>query len=394
MTAPTPHSTTHRNPAPPPLPDDIATPAYVLDVAALERNLATARRIKQQAGVKMLLATKAWAMPVAFPVMRDTLDGTTASGLYEARLGREEFGKEVHVYAPAYAAREIDELVTIADHIYFNSPSQIARFLPAVKKAGKHAGLRINPGFSFVSLGGDLYNPCAPGSRFGTPADQLDAVPWDDVHTLHAHALCEATHDGSAGLIAHVAKNFATYLMRVKAVNFGGGHFVNKPGYDVDKLIAALKSFREAFPHLEVVLEPGAGLVVDTGYLVATVLDTMRNGSDIAILDTSASTHMPDVLEVPYTPEIIGAGRPGEKRHDYVLGGKTCMTGDVIGTYSFDAPLQPGDRLVFTDMMQYSFVKNTTFNGTPLPDIAMLDVDGTYRVVRRYGYQQFRERLG
>ena len=394
MTAPSLHSQTHRHPPTPKLPVDIATPAYVLDVALLKRNLQTAQQIKSQTGIKMLLATKAWAMPVAFPLMRDVLDGTTASGLYEALMGREEFGKEVHVYAPAYTADELDELTFIADHIYFNTPAQIKRFLPVVRAAGRHAGIRINPGFSMATLGGDLYNPCAPGSRFGTPADQLEEVPWEDVHTLHAHALCEATHEGSAGLIEHVARSFAPYLNRVKAVNFGGGHFINKPGYDVAKLISALKEFRSRFPHLEVVLEPGAGLVVDTGYLVATVLDTMRNGSDIAILDTSASTHMPDVLEVPYTPEIIGAGQPGEKAHTYILGGKTCMTGDVIGTYSFDQPLKPGDRLIFTDMMQYSFVKNTTFNGTPLPDIAMLNEDGSYRVVQSYGYQQFRERLG
>ncbi len=378
----------------PKLPAGMATPAYVLDVAALKRNLATAARVKREAGIKMLLATKAWAMPAAFPLLRDTLDGTTASGLYEARLGREEFGKEVHVYAPAYTAAEMASLVSVADHIYFNTPSQIALYLAPVKHARKHAGLRINPGFSMATLGGDLYNPCAPGSRFGTPADQLDAVPWGDIHTLHAHALCEATHEGSAGLIAHVAKNFAPYLKKVQAVNFGGGHFMNKPGYDVGKLISALKTFRAAFPHLEVILEPGAGLVVDTGYLVATVLDTMRNGADIAILDTSASTHMPDVLEVPYRPEIIGAGQPNEKRHTYILGGKTCMTGDVIGTYSFDEPLKAGSRLVFTDMMQYTFVKNTTFNGTPRPDLGVLGEDGSYKVVRTFGYDDFRHTLG
>jgi carboxynorspermidine decarboxylase len=394
MTAPTPHTRTDCHPAMPSLPADMSTPAYVLDVALLKRNLQTARRIKTETGIKMLLATKAWAMPAAFSLMREVLDGTTASGLYEAHLGREEFGKEVHVYAPAYTEDELDELTFIADHIYFNTPAQLRRYLPAVRVAGRQAGIRINPGFSFVTLGGDLYNPCAVGSRFGTPADQLDGAPWEDIHTLHAHALCEATHEGSAGLIAHVAQNFAPYLNRVKAVNFGGGHFINKPGYDVSKLIAALKEFRAQFPHLDVILEPGAGLVVDTGYLVATVLDTMHNGSDIAILDTSASTHMPDVLEVPYTPEIIGAGKPGEKAHTCILGGKTCMTGDVIGTYSFDQPLKPGDRLVFTDMMQYSFVKNTTFNGTPLPDLAMLEEDGSYRVIRSYGYRQFRERLG
>ncbi len=378
----------------PNLPAAMATPAYVLDVAALKRNLATAARIKREAGIKILLATKAWAMPAAFPLMRDTLDGTTASGLYEARMGREEFGKEVHVYAPAYTASEVAELVEIADHIYFNTPSQLARYIGKVQAAGKKAGLRVNPGFSMATLGGDLYNPCAPGSRFGTPVDQLDAAPWDDIHTLHTHALCEATDAGSVGLIEHVGSTLGRYLKRVQTVNFGGGHFVNKPGYDVGRLIAALQAFRAAYPHLEVILEPGAGLVVNTGYLVSTVLDTMRNGSDIAILDTSASTHMPDVLEVPYRPEIVGAAAPGEKAHSYILGGRTCMTGDVIGSYSFDRPLEPGDRLVFTDMMQYSFVKNTTFNGTPLPDLAILEEDGRYWVIRSYGYDEFRRRLG
>ncbi len=378
----------------PNLPAGMATPAYVLDVAALKRNLSTAARIKREAGIKILLATKAWAMPAAFPLMRDILDGTTASGLYEARMGREEFGKEVHVYAPAYAPGEVEHLTKLADHIYFNTPSQIARHIGKVQAAGKKAGLRVNPGFSMATLGGDLYNPCAPGSRFGTPVDQLDALPWDDIHTLHTHALCEATDAGSVGLIEHVGSTLGKYLKRVQTVNFGGGHFVNKPGYDVAKLIAALQAFRAAYPHLEVILEPGAGLVVNTGYLVSTVLDTMHNGSDIAILDTSASTHMPDVLEVPYRPEIIGAGKVGEKAHSYILGGKTCMTGDVIGSYSFDRPLEPGDRLVFTDMMQYSFVKNTTFNGTPLPDLAMLEEDGRYRVLRSYGYDEFRRRLG
>ena len=377
----------------PPLPASLATPAYVLDVAALQRNLATARRIRDEAGCKILLATKAWAMPAAFPLMRASLDGTTASGLYEARMGREEFGKEVHVYAPAYAPGEVEALLGIAEHIYFNSPGQHARYAPAVKAAGRKVGLRVNPGYSNATLGGPLYDPCAPGSRFGTTRDELGKIVWEHVDILHVHALCESLADGSVGLIEHVAETLGDVVRRVTAVNFGGGHFVNKPGYDVARLIAAIKAFRTAFG-VEIILEPGAGLVVDTGYLVASVLDLHWNGEPIAILDTSASTHMPDVLEVPYTPTIIGAGKAGEKAHTYILGGKTCMTGDVIGTYSFDTPLAPGDRLVFTDMMQYSFVKNTTFNGTPLPDLAMLDEDGTYRVVKSYGYQQFRERLG
>ncbi len=377
----------------PRLPAELRTPAYVLDVAKLKQNLATAARIKREAGVKILLATKAWAMPAAFPLMRDTLDGTTASGEQEARLGREEFGKEVHVYAPAYGPGEVERLVGIADHIYFNSPGQIARHLATVQAAGRKVGIRINPGYSNATLGGALYDPCAPGSRFGTTVAEIDKLPWDAIDILHTHALCESLDDGSAGLIEHVGRTLGDYVRKVKAVNFGGGHFINKPGYDVDRLIAALKVFRAEFG-VEVILEPGAGLVVDTGWLVATVLDIHHNEKDIAILDTSASTHMPDVLEVPYRPNIIGSGEPGELAHDYILGGKTCMTGDVIGDYSFDKPLQPGDRLVFTDMMQYSFVKNTTFNGTPLPDLAMLDEDGTYRVIKSFGYEEFRRRLG
>jgi carboxynorspermidine decarboxylase len=377
----------------PRLPADMSTPAYVLDVAKLKRNLSTAARIKREAGVKILLATKSWAMPAAFPLMRDTLDGTTASGEQEARLGREEFGKEVHVYAPAYGPGEVGRLTKIADHIYFNSPGQIARYLDTVQAAGRKVGIRINPGYSNATLGGALYDPCAPGSRFGTTVEEIDKLPWEHIDILHTHALCESRADGSVGLIEHVGRTLGTYVRKVKAVNFGGGHFINKPDYDVDRLIAALKAFRAEFG-VEVILEPGAGLVVDTGWLVSTVLDIHHNEKDIAILDTSASTHMPDVLEVPYRPGIIGAGEPGELEHDYILGGKTCMTGDVIGDYSFDKPLQPGDRLIFTDMMQYSFVKNTTFNGTPLPDLAMLDEDGTYRVIKSFGYEEFRRRLG
>jgi carboxynorspermidine decarboxylase len=377
----------------PKLPDDMQTPAYVLDVASLKRNLATVARIRREAGCKVLLATKAWAMPAAFPLMRDTLDGTTASGEYEARLGRETFGKEVHVYAPAYAPGEVERLTKIADHIYFNSPEQMARLGPVARAAGRKIGIRVNPGYSNATLGGALYDPCAPCSRFGTTLDQLDQLPWDGIDILHTHTLCESLADGSVGLIEHVARVLGPYVRRVKAVNFGGGHFVNKPGYDVGKLIGAIQAFRRELG-VEVILEPGAGIVVDTGWLVATVIGLHHNVKDIAILDTSASTHMPDVLEVPYKPAIIGAGEPGVHPHGYILGGKTCMTGDVIGEYSFPAPLQVGSRIVFTDMMQYSFVKNTTFNGTPKPDLAMLEEDGTYRVVRRFGYEDFLGTLG
>ena len=378
----------------PVLPPDVQTPAYVLDEAALARNMAVADRVRREAGCKVLLATKAFAFPAAFPMMRDHLDGTTASGEYEARLGREEFGKEVHVYAPAYGPGEVARLTELADHIYFNSPEQVARYGAIARgRPGVKIGARINPGYSNATLGGALYDPCAPNSRFGTTAAEIDQLPWGDIDIFHAHTLCESLHDGSIGLIEHVAENFGAYIRRVKAVNFGGGHFLNKPGYDVARLIAAIKAFRATFG-VEVILEPGAGLVVDAGYLVASVIGFHTNGARIAILDASASTHMPDVLEVPYRPPLLGAGEPGALPHDYILGGKTCMTGDVIGAYSFNAPLKVGDHLVFGDMMQYSFVKNTTFNGTPLPDMAVLEADGTYRVVKRFGYGEFRGRLG
>ncbi len=378
----------------PALPPDVHTPAYVLDAKALARNMATADRVRREAGCKVLLATKAFAFPAAFPDMRDHLDGTTASGEYEARLGREEFGKEVHVYAPAYGPGEVERLTELADHIYFNSPEQMSRYLAVARSNPKvKIGARINPGYSNATLGGPLYDPCAPNSRFGTTAAEVDQLPWEQIDIFHAHSLCESLHDGSVGLIDHVAKNFGPYLKRVKAVNFGGGHFINKPGYDVAKLIAAIKAFRATFD-VEVILEPGAGLVVDAGYLVASVIGFHTNGARIAILDASASTHMPDVLEVPYMPPLLNALPAGTRGHDYILGGKTCMTGDIIGEYAFAAPLKVGDHLVFGDMMQYSFVKNTTFNGTPLPDMAVLEADGSYRVVKRFGYSEFRGRLG
>ena len=377
----------------PTLPAGIATPAYILDMAALEKNMTTAARLRREAGCRVLLATKAFALPAAFTMMRDALDGTTASGEYEARLGRETFGKEVHVYAPAYGPGEVDRLLDIADHIYFNSPGQIALYLQRAKAAGREIGIRINPGFSNATLGGALYDPCAPCSRFGTTMDRLGELPWGDIDILHTHTLCESLHNGSVGLIEHVATRLGDYVRRVKAVNFGGGHFINKPGYDLDALISAIKAFRAQFG-VDVILEPGAGLIVDTGYLVSSVLDVHWNDKDIAILDTSASTHMPDVLEVPYKPPVFGSGEPGALAHDVILAGKTCMTGDVIGEYSFSHKLKAGDRVVFGDMMQYSFVKNNSFNGTPLPDLAVLEKDGSYRVIKSFGYEDFAGKLG
>ena len=375
------------------LPENIPTPVFVLDVARLRTNLETAARVREEAGCKVLLATKAFAMPAVFPMMRDYLDGTTASGEHEAIMGHAEFGKEVHVYSPAYTEDEVQRLTKIAQHIYFNSAEQLARFGDIARDARCKVGLRVNPGYSNATLGGDLYNPTAPGSRFGEVPGMLDSLDWSGVDIFHVHALCESLHEGSVGLIEFVAENFGKYIEQVSAVNFGGGHFLNKAGYDVDALIAAIKAFRTKFD-VEVVLEPGAGLVVNTGELYATVLALHRNEIDLAILDASASTHMPDVLEVPYRPDIIGAGDAGELAHTYRLGGKTCMTGDVIGDYSFPEPLVPGQQLIFTDQMHYSFVKTNTFNGTPLANLAVRWEDGTVEPISNFGYEEFRRRLG
>ncbi|MEM7330188.1 MAG: carboxynorspermidine decarboxylase [Pseudomonadota bacterium] len=371
----------------------IPTPTFVLDLKRLRRNLETAQHIRQQAECKILLATKAFALPAAFPYMRDYLDGTTASGEQEAALGAEAFGKEVHVYSPAYAPGEVERLSKVAQHIYFNSATQLARYGAIAKAAGASVGLRVNPGYSNATLGGELYDPCAPMSRFGEVATKLDVIDWEQVDIFHVHTLCECLADGSVGLINHVARQFGPYLNQVKAVNFGGGHFINKPGYDVDAVIAALNAFRDKF-QVETILEPGGGLVVDTGELHASVIDLHWNDGDIALLDASASTHMPDVLEVPYRPDIVGAAQPGALPHTYRLAGRTCMTGDIIGDYSFTQPLTPGDRLVFTDQMHYTFVKTNTFNGNPLANLAVRHESGEIEMLSDFGYDAFRTRLG
>lgn len=375
------------------LPANIPTPVFVLDIARLRKNLETAKRVREEAGCKILLATKAFAMPAAFPVMKDYLDGTTASGEHEAIMGQESFGKEVHVYSPAYTEDTVRRLTKIAQHIYFNSAAQLARFGDIARDAGRHVGLRVNPGYSNATLGGDLYNPTAPMSRFGEVPAKLDEIDWSGVDIFHVHALCESLHEGSVGLIHHVAENFGQYIEQVSAVNFGGGHFLNKPGYDVSALIEAIRAFKARFG-VDVILEPGGGLVVNTGELHASVLDLHWNEMDLAILDASASTHMPDVLEVPYRPDVVDAGQPGEKAYTYRFGGNTCMTGDVIGDYSFHKPLKPGDQVIFTDQMHYSFVKTNTFNGTPLANLAIRWEDGRVEQISHFGYEEFRRRLG
>ncbi|MFP4313520.1 MAG: carboxynorspermidine decarboxylase [Alphaproteobacteria bacterium] len=375
---------------------EINTPAYAADIAAIKRNMTVVDRIKKEAKVSIVLATKAFAMPAVFPYMRDHLDGTTASGLYEARLGAEHFGKDVHTYSPAFKEEDLREILQYSRHIYFNSVQQLERFAPLVRGAHKDAkiGLRINPGLSLVK-NSELYDPSSLTSRFGIEAKDLSEDILKQIDILHFHNLCENMAEDSVALIEHISAKFGSALRKVKNVNLGGGHYITHPDYNVKKLIHALKDFQKAFD-VKVTLEPGGALVYDAGYLVSEVMDIFerKDGTHHAIIDASASTHMPDVLEVPYRPNILDSGKPAKKAHTYILGGNTCMTGDVIGTYSFDEPLEIGRKLIFTDMMQYSFVKNTTFNGVPLPDLGILHEDGAYELVKSFAYENFSMRLG
>ncbi|MBK6896633.1 MAG: carboxynorspermidine decarboxylase [Alphaproteobacteria bacterium] len=381
----------------------IATPAYVGNIASISANMEKARRIKAQTGIKLLLATKAFAMPAVFPYMRETLDGTTASGLYEARLGAthfgsEEEGKEVHTYSPAYTEETLKEILKYSSHIYFNSIHQLKKFAPLVRATRNAAviGLRVNPRLPLVK-NSSLYDPSAPCSRFGVQKEELTEEILAQIDLLHVHNLCENLAEDSEILIEHVRTQFAFALPKIRHINLGGGHFYTHKNYDIPRLIAALKKLKQDFTGT-VTLEPGAAHVLNGGYLVSTVLDIIPHAQKIAILDASASTHMPDVLEVPYTPEIIGAEIVEQEKADepntYILGGNTCMTGDVIGTYKFEKPLEIGQKIIFTDMMQYSFVKNTTFNGIPLPDLALLHEDGRVEIVKRFLYEDFVGRLG
>jgi len=375
----------------------IRTPAYVLDEALLVQNMKAAADLRDRTKIKLLLALKAFSAYDVFPLMRDSLDGTTASGLYEAKLGAEAFGGEVHVYSPAFKDEDIEALIPIASHITFNSPAQIKAFRDRVKKARPEVslGLRINPAFSLQHKPGyEKYDPCAPGSRMGILRQQVDEKTLRLCEGLHFHLLCENMAEDSVRFIDFIEEHFVAWLKRMKWVNFGGGHYINYPDYDVEKLVQRLVKFKKSYPELEVILEPGGGLVYNTGYLVTTVLDVIKNDKNIAILDASAEAHMPTVLEVPYVPEVVGAGQAGTKAWDCILGCNSCMTADVIGEYSFGAPLKAGDRVVFAGQEQYTMVQNNMFNGIPLPDIGVLRQDGTYKVLRRFGYEDYKCRLG
>lgn len=370
----------------------LPSPAYVADIAAIEANLAKAAWLKEQTGCQILLATKSFSIFPLFGMFAKVLDGTTASGLYEARLGHEHFKGEVHTYSPAYTDAEMEALLPISSHIYFNSVAQLERFAPLC--TGKHLGLRLNPQFSLVKNNA-LYDPSAKGSRFGAQTSDLTKEGLEKIDVLHIHNLCENLAEDSVALIEHVMKTFPEALKAVSTINLGGGHYITHPDYDLPKLADAINRLKAAFG-VQVVLEPGGALVFDAGYLVATVVDVVKNENTIAILDTSATCHMPDVLEVPYTPRarILGEEATVVGAHDVTLAGKTCLTGDTIGHYHFPRVPVAGDKIIFMDMMQYTMVKNTTFNGLPLPAICTLEADGSTRILKEFSYEDFKERLG
>lgn len=370
----------------------VPTPSYVVDERLLIKNLETLKKVQDETGCKILLATKAFSMYETFPLISKYLSGVTSSSLHEARLGYEEMGKEVHIYAAAYREEEFDEIMEYSNHIVFNSFSQWNKYKEKVKNADKHisVGLRINPEYAEVET--ELYNPCAPKSRMGTKIDHFENGDLDGIEGLHFHAMCEQNSDTLERILEVVEKKFGRYLHQMKWVNFGGGHHITRPDYDIDRLIRCIKHISETY-NVEVYLEPGEAIALNTGYLVTTVLETFNNDIDIAILDTSAACHMPDVLEMPYRPNIVGAELPEVKEYTYRLGSATCLAGDVIGDYSFDTPLKEGDRLVFCDMAHYTMVKNNTFNGINLPSIVIYRENEGFKIVKQFGYEDFKSRL-
>ena len=369
----------------------ISTPYFLVDETRLVQNLEILRQVADQAGCKILLAQKAFSVFSCYPLLRRYLAGSTASGLYEARLGREHFGGETHVFSPAYKPEEFEELLSYADHFVFNSPRQLQKFGPVAKAAGKAVGLRVNPECS-TQEGHAIYDPCAPGSRLGTTLANFDESLLPLLDGLHFHTLCEQNSDDLETTVAAFEEKFGRYLHGLKWINLGGGHHITRKDYDRERLVRIVKHLKETY-QVEVYLEPGEAVVLNAGFLVTSVLETLHNGMDIAILDTSAACHMPDVLEMPYRPPLQNSGESGEKAYTYRLGGPTCLAGDVIGDYSFDAPLNEGDRLVFEDMALYTMVKTNTFNGMPLPAIVWRDANGQEKLVKAFGYEDFKNRL-
>ncbi len=370
---------------------DIPTPSYIVDEKKLIHNLEILQGVEQRTGAKILLAQKAFSCYHVYPLMKKYVSGTAASGLYEARLGYEEMGGENHVFSAAYRESEIDEIISYCGHIIFNSFTQLDRYRDRVLKAGKKIGLRINPEFS-TQEGHEIYDPCSPKSRLGITRKNFLDDDLQGVTGLHFHTLCEQNSDDLKRTLDAIEEKFGDILPKMEWINFGGGHHITRDDYDISLLEECIMRMKNKY-NLEVFLEPGEAFALNAGYLVTEVLDLTENDMPIAILDTSAACHMPDVLEMPYRPPLMNSGEAGEKPYTYRLGSQTCLAGDSIGEYSFDEPLEIGDRLIFCDMAIYSMVKNNTFNGMPLPSIYLKKSDGTMEILRKFGYNDFKERL-
>jgi len=369
----------------------LKTPYYICYEELLEKNLQILDYVQKQSGAKIILALKGFAMWSTFGLVKKYLYGCTASGLYEAKLAKDEFGKEVHTYSPAFRDDEIKQIATISDHIVFNSPTQLLKYVQKVKEINPniHISLRINPEVSSSPV--DIYNPCAIHSRLGTTLKNFDEAVLPYIDGLNFHALCEQDVDALIDVLKAFEDKFSHYFKGLKYINFGGGHHITKKGYDVEKLIDVIKDFRQKYG-VEVYLEPGEAVGWECGDLVSSVLDIVDNGMKIAILDTSAEAHMPDTLAMPYRAEVLDAEMPNIKKYTYKLAGNTCLAGDVMGDYSFDKPLDAGDRVVFKDQIHYTFVKNTTFNGIKLPSLVFKKKDGSC-IVKEFGYNDYKERL-
>ena len=371
--------------------NSLPTPCYVVDEERIVRNLEILNNVEKRTGCKILLAQKAFSCYHIYPKIREYVSGTACSGLYEARLGYEEMGGENHVFSAAYRENEIDEMISYCGHIIFNSFSQLDKYRDRVLKAGRKIGLRVNPECS-TQEGHEIYDPCSPKSRLGITNVNFDRNDLRGVSGLHFHTLCEQNSDALAETLDAVEKKFGDVLSSLEWINFGGGHHITRDDYDIPLLEKCIRRMQEKYG-LEVFLEPGEAFALNAGYLVTEILDITRNDMPIAILDTSAACHMPDVLEMPYRPPLFGSGEAGSLEYTYRLGSQTCLAGDVIGEYSFDKPLEVGGRLVFGDMAIYSMVKNNTFNGMPLPSILLLKKDGTTETLRSFSYEDFKCRL-
>jgi len=372
--------------------DNLPSPCWLLEESLLLKNLELLKYVKEQSGSKVLLALKGYALWKSFDLISPYLDGCCASGLHEAKLAYETFNKEVHTYAPAFKEEELEEIAGISHHLVFNSPAQFKHFSKKAKEINPNIslGLRVNPEYSASPK--EIYNPCGINSRLGTTLANFDESILEHCDGLHFHALCEQGSDALESVLKNFEEKFGKYISSMKWINFGGGHHITRKGYDVEKLIMLIRNFKEKYS-VEVYLEPGEAVGWETGTLIATVLDIVHNGMNIVILDTSAEAHMPDTIIMPYRAEVRNAGVAGEKKYTYRLAGNTCLAGDIMGDYSFDTALNIGDKIIFEDQMHYTMVKSTTFNGIKLPSIAIKRINGEIKIVREFGYEDFKERL-